>query len=264
MKHLLFVPLCFLALLCLIGGCTSTPEATASRAPPTSTESPSATTVKVPAGEATVLFHDRGQVVYSYAYDPDDLEAAHLCLWLPDQGTALLDQTDEQVRWFTNAVISADLQQVVYTRYLRQSDLVEIWAVGLDGSNQQRLVASETFVRLGEGFARAIPMQMLALPGGYVIFNNSEFGYKTDSLNDLHLVELNNGELTTLLPAGEGGQLSLSEDNEYVLIWRPGDTLALHTTTRQIQPAPPVLLTPDAGQPPTATTTLPSLQDCTP
>ena len=64
---------------------------------------------------------------------------------------------------------------------------------------------SDTFLRLGKGFARAIPQQLLALPGGLLVFNTSEFGYKTDLLNDLHLLDLNSGQLTTLLPAGQGG-----------------------------------------------------------
>lgn len=248
----------------VLAACTTAPEATASPTLPVPTETEPATATSVPSGQAVVLDLTGEQAVYAFAYDPQDLEAAHLCLWRTGEDATLLDQTDEQVRWFTNAVISADTQQVVYTRYLRQSDLVEIWTVGLDGEHRQRLVSSETFVQLAAGFARAIPQQMLALSNGYVVFNTSEFGYKTDALNDLHLLDLNSGELTTLLPAGQGGQISLTEDGAYVLIARAGDPLALDTSTLQIQAAPPALLTPDSAQAPTATSALPPLQDCAP
>ncbi len=168
------------------------------------------------------------------------------------------------MRWFTNAVISDDGNTVVYTRYLRQTDLVEIWAIDTTGGTPKRLVDSDTFVELAQGFARAIPQQMLALPGGKLVFNTSEFGYKTDRLDDLHLLDLGSGELTTLLHAGEGGQLSWSADGAYVLIEREEDTLALDVHSLEITPAPPEALGQGDGSQSTPTFELPELQDCPP
>jgi hypothetical protein len=214
-------------------------------------------------GEAIVLYQSADQVVYTYQYDPADLEAAHLCLSQDGQPGRFLDQTGEGVRWFTNAVVSDDGQTVVYTRYLRQTDLVEIWAVGFNGGESWRLVDSDTFVGLAQGFARAIPQQMLALPNNKVVFNTSEFGYKTDRLDDLHLLDLDSGQLTTLLQPGEGGQFSWSADGEYILIEREDGTLALDVHSLEITPASPETLSQGYSEP-TATVKVQSLQDCPP
>ena len=133
MKNTMFVSLGLNCLLWLLSACTSMPAAplaSPTSSPPTQPPPPTAT--QKPAGEATLLYQQPERVVYSYAYDPQDLEAAHLCLWQPGKATLHLDQTSQEVRWFTNAVISPELDLVVYTRYLRQSDLVEIW-VGRPG-----------------------------------------------------------------------------------------------------------------------------------
>ncbi len=265
MKNTAFVSLGMVCLLWLLSSCTSMPAAPpASPTAPQPTQPPPPTATQKPAGEATLLYQQLEQVVYSYAYDPQDLEAAHLCLWQQGKGLIQLDETSQEVRWFTNAVISRELGLVVYTRYLRQSDLVEIWSVGLEGGNPQRLVDSDTFMRLGEGFARAIPQQMLALPGGLLVFNTSEFGYKTDLLNDLHLLDLNNGQLTTLLPAGQGGPLSRAMDGVSILVDSPQGWFMFDTTTQQLYRVLPQIIEPVSTLEPTATLTLPELQDCAP
>jgi hypothetical protein len=198
---------------------------------PTDTPKP-----KFDLNRAMVLYESQTAVIYTFNYDKNNLEAANLCLWRKGSGYTFLAQTGEDIRWFLNAVM-LDNGDIVYAQYLNKIELAEIWVVGSDGENNRRLISTDTFIALGEGFARAVPHQMVALPNqNRIVFSNSEFGYQVQNLNDLHLVDVDTGELTTLLNPGEGGELIPLFDQNMILIINPEQTLALDVNSLAIHP----------------------------
>ena len=198
---------------------------------PTDTPKP-----KFDPSRVTVLYQSPTAGIYTFNYDENNLEAVHLCLWGEGDGYTLLGQTGEDIRWFLNAVL-LDNGEVVYTQYLNGIELAEIWAAGNNGENQRRLVGIDTFIELGKGFARAIPHQLVALPDqNRILFNTTELGYQAQNLNDLHLVDVDTGALTTLLAPGEGGELVPLFDQNLILILNPVQTLALDINTLTVNP----------------------------
>jgi hypothetical protein len=217
---------------------------------------------EVNADKSTLLDWHEGAAVYTFNYDLANLEAAHLCLWTTAGGYHLLAETGEEIRWFLDAVIIGD-EQVVYVPYLRETDLAEIWLAG--GKGDLLLVTSAQFLSLGEGYARAIPRQMAVVPGtALLLFNTTEFGYRTEVLNDLHLLDLETGALTTLLQPGEGGVLLFSQDGRQIAVQAAQGLLVLDPNNRSLQPAPDSFTPAEQAVSPSEDQSQPWHRDCIP
>lgn len=169
-----------------------------------------------------VLSANETIALYQFFTDPATRLEGSFCLWSEVNGYVQIIPISEQVNSFANALISPDETTLVYAPYVTEQNLAELWVIEADGTGNRQLLTVEDFIGMGEGFARAIPLQMLWLPGtSQIIFNTSEFNYKGLHLNDLHQLDIETGELTTIAPTGEGGFFALSPDGAALALVRP-------------------------------------------
>ena len=112
--------------------------------------------------------------------------------------------------------------------YLRQVDEMhtELWAINTDGSSERRLVSSADLdalnaaVRDPSAIAVA-PYRFEWVPGSHTLAFNTQQTFEGPGLflfDDLHLVDADALTLTTLLPAGQGGDFYYSPDGKQIAI----------------------------------------------
>lgn len=169
-----------------------------------------------------LLARTQNTILYQFFTNQNNRLEGNFCLWSEAHGYVVVAPMTEQVASFANARISPDENTLVYAPYFHAENLAELWAVNVDGTNPRRLLTTEQFLEIGTGFARALPFQIEWIPGAdLVIFNTSEFNYKGLHLDDLHAINLENGELDTVLGAGQGGFFDLSPDGASLAVVGP-------------------------------------------
>lgn len=132
--------------------------------------------------------------------------------------------------------ISDDGCRIAYTRNLPIAEFEsedealvdpsynELWVVYSDGSNNQLLVGPEFFstFALPEGAAGISVHQFAWQPGAHTLaFNTQLVSYGLALHNNIHLVDGNSAEISTLLGAGEGGNFYFSLDGQQLAFSTP-------------------------------------------
>jgi dipeptidyl aminopeptidase/acylaminoacyl peptidase len=136
-------------------------------------------------------------------------------LWENDRGVDLLTDAGD-VR---DVKISDDGRVVAFVRGL------ELWMVNSDGTGERVLISVEDIAAMVEPGDPGVRLYNLDwVPGAHVVaFNTAaqlEIGLQLH--DDLHLVDADTLEKTTLLPRGEGGQFTYSPDGGQIAIMRSG------------------------------------------
>ncbi|MEK6221577.1 MAG: hypothetical protein N2D54_04965 [Chloroflexota bacterium] len=171
---------------------------------------------------SNVLFQDKIHVIYTYS-DSQNPQNAHLCLfdWQSESSQTLVISVGEQGQ-VLDAVVSGDGQSVVYTVMQWEEPLPTLWAVDTENGEEKLIASKEALFALRGNFSRAVPLQLIALSGTTkILFNTTDMSYAGGGINDLQVIDYKNGDLETVLPAGEGGQIRLSLDEKYAAIVGP-------------------------------------------
>jgi hypothetical protein len=117
-----------------------------------------------------------------------------------------------------------------YLAFLRLIDFeqVELHLVNVDGSEDRLLVDIQTLEELVPGDE---PVGIFSFEwhpeGGYLAFNTHIIGYGLLTNDDLHLVNVETGSITTLLPSGQGGEFYYSPDGSQIALVTSGDYMDL-------------------------------------
>lgn len=105
----------------------------------------------------------------------------------------------------------------------------ELWAVNTDGSGERLLVAAADFEAMDAdqrdpNSIALSPYRFEWLPGSHLLVFNTEQRYQGPGLgnfDDLRQVDAESGALTTLLPAGQGGDFYFSPDGTQAAVVTP-------------------------------------------
>jgi len=191
---------------------TPTPAAAAPAATPTQAWD------QTIAGQTSVNFQDGNTVLYTY-YAPSNPHKAHLCLWQEGQGTRPVQLDLGTAGQITGAVRTGDGKWLVYSLLLWEQQQPELWALDLDSGELKLLLAAEDLEAIKGSLSRAVPLQMLPHASrGVILFNTGEMGYSGKNADDLWKLDIDNGKLTNVLPAGKGGMLTLSPDGNFLAV----------------------------------------------
>jgi dipeptidyl aminopeptidase/acylaminoacyl peptidase len=127
----------------------------------------------------------------------------------------------------SSVYLSDDAQSIVFTRQLSESRY-DLWAINTDGSNERLLIAADQFDTMdtetpapdGVGFD-----QMRWIADTHTLAFNTRVFYD-DGLyiaiaDDLWTLNVDTGELTNLLPHGEGGRFLYSPDGSQIALMTP-------------------------------------------
>lgn len=152
------------------------------------------------------------------------LKDQNLWTWTEATGPTALTTSGDVVR---ASPVSDDGSLVAYVRQI-QPFQVEIWVINLDGSEDTRVVGIDEFVAMdpsqfsdGNGIG---PYQMDWRSGTHILYFNtyalgaSERPHPYDSL---YSVDIDEPKLTTIFPAGSGGNFYLSPDGYQAAIVTP-------------------------------------------
>jgi hypothetical protein len=172
-------------------------------APPTATSPP-----LIALGELGVVYTDGG----------------HPWLWTQDDGSQQLSQTGDVI----DILISDDGQRVVFIRHEPSDQVypVEIRAINPDGSGEMTLLGPADFdaIHPQQDFPHNDLSSVAFVPGTHNLILNTRALPEGPGLlryNDLLLMDADTGQLTTLLPAEQGGDFAVSPDGTKVGVIRP-------------------------------------------
>ncbi len=162
-----------------------------------------------PTPEPTRSAPEQSAVLVAFVKD------GHVCLWKEDRGIEVLTDTGD----VSDVRISDDGQVIAFVRGL------ELWAVNTDGTGERTLVGIEDIAAMVEPGDPGVRLYNFDwVPGAHVVaFNTAaqlEIGLQL--YDDLHVVDANTLERTTLLPRGQGGQFTYSPDGSQIAIMRSG------------------------------------------
>ncbi len=177
-----------------------------------SAAAPEATATPVPEPTATVNVVPPGlKVVY--------VDQGNLWLWIEGHGTTQLTTAGSVV----DVNISEDGQVIAFVRQY-EFTYEEIWAINTDGSDERLLVGRadfEAMPRSADFIITQRPFQIDWVPGTHTLAYNTNPAIEGPGLfinDDLHLVDADSGEKTTLLEAGWGGMFCYSPDGNYLAV----------------------------------------------
>lgn len=166
--------------------------------------------------------------LFSVAY----LKAGNVWLWLEGGTKSQLTNSGD----VGDVKISDDGCLIAYTRSFSLASQVpenealvdpsyeELWVVKSDGSGAKQLVGINFLNGLpkAEGSVGVTPYQFDWQPATYnLALNTRQISYGLLQNNDLHMVNAVNGTLSTLLPAGNGGNFTFSPDGKQLAITTP-------------------------------------------
>jgi len=140
--------------------------------------------------------------------------------------------------------ISPDGALVAFTR--RVDDLrSELWVVNADGSEERLLVGVNDFEALDPeqrdpNSVALSPHRFDWVPGTHLlVFNTVQWfqGPGLGNFDDLRQVDVVSGALTTLLPAGQGGDFTYSPDGSQVALVTPEQISLMNADGSHLRPA---------------------------
>jgi hypothetical protein len=195
---------------------TSGPVATSTPLPSnTPTASPSPTVTPNPSPTPT-LEPEQPEIQIAYI-DGDAF------IWSESDGSVQVTQSGS----IYDLRISPDGNHLAYLRLI-DFERVELRLVKVDGSDDRLLVGVQA---LEELLPHDEPVGIFSfewLPAGdYLAFNTHIIGYGLIKNDDLHLVNVESGSITTLLPPGQGGEFYYSPDGKQIALVTSGDYMDL-------------------------------------
>lgn len=160
---------------------------------------------------------------------PDVLRVAYgdeADLWIWTEGVGS-DQvyTGDRV---TDVLFSDDGSLVAFKTSTENYRFTGIWAVNVDGSNLRRLVTADeinVLVPLGDAL-RADLFQWQFVPGTHTLAFNTRLHYEGPGLDiqdDLRLLNIDTGVLSTLFDVGQAGMFYYSPDGSQIALVKPGE-----------------------------------------
>ena len=188
------------------------PQSSSLETPPPPPEAPELATTDT--GESFAAPRPHLQIVYVVGGNVWFWEEGGLGLQLTDTGNVL------------DVFISDDGQVAVFTASL---DLYteELWAVNIDGSSLRRLVGEGDFAMMvsHQDAVGAVPYQIGFVPGTHRIAFNTRLLFEGPGLvlqDDLWMVDADDpGPPRSILPLGQGGGFSYSQDGRKIALVRP-------------------------------------------
>lgn len=196
-----------------------------------STEQPTET---APTPEGEMPGGESGVLRVAYVKDED------LWLWEENGSQQAITSSGgvQEVR------LSSDGQLVAFTR--RVDDFQsELWVVNTDGSEERLLVSANDFEGLDpeqrdpDSIALS-PHRFDWVPGSHTLVFNTIQRYQGPGLgnfDDLRQVDAGSGALTTLLPAGQGGDFHFSPDGTQAALVTPEQISLMDADGSQLRPA---------------------------
>ena len=153
-------------------------------------------------------------------------------LWIWDAGQAR--QLTES-GYDHKPVLSDDGALIAFTRLVDGAHS-ELWVINAGGGDERRLVSIEDLDTIGGGVrdpnaVAIVPYSYQWVPGSHSLaFNTQQVfqGPGQSLLDDLNLVDVDNGELTFLLLAGWGGAFTYSPDGSLVALTTPDAILLMN------------------------------------
>jgi hypothetical protein len=140
-----------------------------------------------------------------------------LWLWSAETKEALAlastSPTDGQVK------VSGDGAVVAF---LRGNDL---WAIDSDGTMERQLLSVEDLDAIQPADPGVTPNRLEWVPGTHTLAFNTrlQMAHGLVLNDDMHLVDADTGQWSTLLPAGEGGEFYYSPDGSRIAVVTPGE-----------------------------------------
>jgi hypothetical protein len=159
-----------------------------------------------------------GNLVVAYTSEND------LFIWSMGEVTKLTDTGDVY-----NPRISPDGTLIAFLRPVDEFHL-EIWAIRVDGTGEQRLVSVSDMDKIAGGVrdSNAVAVNPFSefdwIPGTHrVAFTSQQIfqGPGLNLLNDLNIVDADSGEITNLFLSNWGGMFKFSPDGKRVAITQP-------------------------------------------
>lgn len=101
----------------------------------------------------------------------------------------------------------------------------ELWAVNSDGSDERRILGMEDMGAIEPADPGVSVNRLEWVPGTHILAFNTRLNLALGlALNDdLHLLDADSGEWSTLLPPGEGGEFYYSPDGSQIAVVTPGE-----------------------------------------
>lgn len=193
-------------------------------APAEETGLPSPTASVLPSATALPLVNP-GELVVVYT------DGGHPWLWTQQAGAQELSQTGDVV----DILLSDDGQRVVFIRHEPSDQVypVEVRAINADGSGEIVLLSADDFdaIHPQQDFPHNDLSNIAFVPASHNLILNTRALPEGPGLlkyNDLLLLNADSGELTTLLPAEQGGDFAVSPDGTKVAVIRPDSVSVVH------------------------------------
>jgi hypothetical protein len=204
----------FLSLLAmLLSGCAITAVTGPAQPTPEEVFSPPATQTVGPApaepAPAGVL-----RVVY--------IKDGDLWIWTEGAGSQALSSSGDIIEAF----LSDDGLLAAFTRQVGDFHS-EVWAVNTDGSGERLLVSvadvEAMVINRSPDASGVAPHQLAWVPGTHELAFNTRQSFMVGFLlnDDLRRVNVDSGEMLSLLPSGQGGMFSFSPDGKRIAISTP-------------------------------------------
>jgi hypothetical protein len=131
-----------------------------------------------------------------------------------------------------NVLISTDGTKITFTRRPVSDEVAELRSVNADGTAETVLLSQDDMKALYPSSLESMGFeiwQMAFLPGSHALYFNTFEAFKTVGLaisNDLFRINADTGDLTKVLPSGNGGNFIISPDGNHIVVVRP-DTIDL-------------------------------------
>jgi hypothetical protein len=201
------------AITAVTGPAQPTPEEVFSPPATQTAEPPPATAVAEPApaepAPAGVL-----RVVY--------IKDGDLWIWTEGAGSQALSSSGNIIEAF----LSDDGLLAAFTRQVGDFHS-EVWAVNTDGSGERLLVSvadvEAMVINRSPDASGVAPHQLAWFPGTHELAFNTRQSFMVGFLlnNDLRRVNVDSGEMLSLLPSGQGGMFTFSPDGRRIAISTP-------------------------------------------
>jgi Tol biopolymer transport system component len=152
-----------------------------------------------------------------------------LWLWSAETKKALalasMSPTDGQVK------VSGDGAVVAF---LRGNDL---WAIDSDGTMERQLLSVEDLDANEPNEPGVTPNRLKWVPGTHTLAFNTrlQMAHGLVLNDDMHLVDADTGQRSTLLPAGEGGEFYYSPDGSRIAVVTPGEISLVDANGEQLE-----------------------------
>lgn len=127
-----------------------------------------------------------------------------------------------------DVLFSDDGSRVAFKTSSSEFPHTGVWAVNSDGSNLRRLVTRDevnALSPLGDA-VYAVPYHWQFVPGTHTLAFNTRLQFNGPGLaiqDDIRLLDVDSGELSTLFDVGQGGMFYYSPDGSQIAVVKPGE-----------------------------------------